>query len=75
MNPSDNDAHDRNKEAKAFDPPLIHEAEIERSATRDEEEGIEEKEESREVEVDKEAKDKTEVATKEAMIRMPSGQL
>jgi hypothetical protein len=74
MDPSDKDAHDRNRETKAFDPPLIREEDIEHSATG-EEEGSEEKGESPEVEENKGAEEKTNLATKEAMLKVPSGQL
>jgi hypothetical protein len=72
MNPSD---RDRNKDTQAFESPLIHEEELEHSATGDEDKETEEEGESPEVEENKETKEKTEVATKEAMLRVPSGQL
>jgi hypothetical protein len=75
MNSSDKNTHDRNEATKAFDPPLIHEEEIERSVTGDEEAGIGQEEQSTGVEEDKEARKKTELATKEAILKVPSGQL
>jgi hypothetical protein len=71
MNPSDKDDRDHNKYTQAFDPPLVHEEELE----HDEDKETEEEEESPEVEENKETKAKTEGATKEAMLRVPSGQL
>jgi hypothetical protein len=75
MNLSDKDALDRNKKTQAFDPPLNHEEETEDSSTGDEEKQSAEEWVSPEVEENKEAKEKTEVVTKEAMLRVPSGQL
>jgi hypothetical protein len=75
MNPSDKHNRDRNNDTQAFDPPLIHEEEFEHLATGDEDKETEEEGESPEVEENKETKEKTEVATKEAMLRVPSGQL
>jgi hypothetical protein len=66
-----------NKETQAFDSPLIHEEKIERSAPGDEENENENEKEtgSAEVEEGEENKGKTELVTKEAMVRVTSGQL
>jgi hypothetical protein len=74
MNPSDRDDHERNKETQAFASPLIQEEEIERSATGDEEKENEKERGSAEVEENEENKGKTELVTKEAMVRVTSGQ-
>jgi hypothetical protein len=76
MNPSDRDDHElSNKETQAFDSPLIHEEKIERSAPGDEENENEKETGSAEVEESEENKGKTELVTKEAMVRVTSGQL
>jgi hypothetical protein len=74
MNPSDKDYTDRN-ETQAIDPPLIHEEEIEHSSTEDEETQSAEEREFPEVEENRQTKEETEVATKEAMLRVTGGQL
>ena len=74
MNPSDKDYTDRN-ETQAIDPPLIHEEEIEHSSTEYEETQSAEEREFPEVEENRQTKEETEVATKEAMLRVTGGQL
>ena len=75
MNPSDKDYRDRNEEMRAFDPPLIHEQEIEHSSTDDEEKESAVERESPEVEENEETKEETELVTKEAMLKVTGGQL
>ena len=75
MNPSDKHNRDRNKDTQAFDPPLIHEEEIEHSSTGDKEKESVEERESPEVEENEEIKERTEAVTKEAMLRVTCGQL
>ncbi|MBV8378204.1 MAG: hypothetical protein JO279_14505 [Verrucomicrobia bacterium] len=74
---TDKDAPDRTNKTEAFDPPLIHEQDIERPTTGEEEgqEKREDKEQAPELEEEREAREKTEVVSKEAMLRVPSGQL
>ena len=75
MNPSDKDYRDRNEEMQAFDPPLIHEQEIEHSSTDDEEKESAVERESPGVEENEETKEETELVTKEAMLKVTGGQL
>jgi hypothetical protein len=71
MNTSDENSHQSNKETQAFDPPLIHEKIVEHPDPDAEKESAEELEPA-EVE---ENRDETQVATKEAMLRVSRGQL
>jgi hypothetical protein len=70
---SSNDKHDleRNKQMQAFNPPLIHEEGIEPSAEVYKEDNAEKKVLTEE----KANKEKSEVLTKEALLRVTSGLL
>jgi hypothetical protein len=71
MNPSNQDHGKTNQETQAFDPPLIHEEEVLHSIPDDDHETAEKNEPA------EEGKDqeKTELITKEAMLRVTGGQL
>ena len=77
MNPSDKGHSGRNAETQAFDPPIIHEEEIEqeRSPTEDDEKQSAEERESPEIDENGETKEENEAITKEAMLRVTGGQL
>ena len=70
MNPSSNDSKS-NQETQAFDPPLIHEEEIVHPAPDDDEKESAEKNEPAQVE---EEKERAEMVTKEAILRVTAGQ-
>jgi hypothetical protein len=70
MNSSNQDHGRTNQETQAFDPPLIHEEELLHPRPDDDETA--EKDEPAEEAEDKE---KSEVITKEAMLRVTGGQL
>jgi hypothetical protein len=72
MNPPSNDDSRTNQETQAFDPPLIHEEEMAHPAPEDDKKESAEKSELAQVEEDKE---RTELVTKEAMLRVTGGQL
>jgi hypothetical protein len=71
MNPGKDDSKS-NQEAQAFDLPPIHEEEVVNPALGDDEKESAEKSEPAQIEEDKE---KTEMVTKEAMLRVTGGQL
>lgn len=72
MNPSCKDDSKSNQETQAFDLPPIHEEEVVHPAPDDDEKGSAEESEPAQIEDDKE---RTEMATKEAMLRVTGGQL
>ena len=72
MNPSSKDDSKSNQETQAFDLPPIHEEEVEDPVRDDDEKESAEKSEPAQVDEDKE---KTEMVTKEAMLRLTGGQL
>jgi hypothetical protein len=69
---SDKDDSKSNQETRAFDLPPIHEEEVVNPALDDDEKESAEKSERAQIEDDKE---KTEMVTKEAMLRVTGGQL
>jgi hypothetical protein len=69
---SDKDDSKSNQEMRAFDLPPIHEEEVVNPALDDDEKESAEKSEPAQIEDDKE---KTEMVTKEAMLRVTGGQL
>jgi hypothetical protein len=71
MNPGKDDSKS-NQETHAFDLPPIHEEEVVNPALDDDEKESAEKSETAQIEEDKE---KTEMVTKEAMLRVTGGQL
>jgi hypothetical protein len=72
MNPSSKDDLISNQETQAFDHPSIHEEEVMHPAPDDDEKGSAEKNEPTQIEEDKE---RTEMVSKEAMLRVTGGQL
>jgi hypothetical protein len=73
MNPSGKDDSKSNQETQAFNLPPIHEEEVVvNPALDDDEKKSAEKSEPAQIEEDKE---KTEMVTKEAMLRVTGGQL
>ena len=72
MNPSGKDDSKINQETQAFDLPPIHEEEVVDPAPDDDEKESAEKSEPDQIEEDKK---KTEMVTKEAMLRVTGGQL
>jgi|HubBroStandDraft_6_1064221.scaffolds.fasta_scaffold1384935_2 hypothetical protein len=72
MNPSNKDDFKTNKETQPFDLPPIPEEEVVHPAPDDDEKGSAEKSEPIQIEEDKE---RTEIVTKEAMLRVTGGQL
>jgi hypothetical protein len=72
MNPSGKDDSKINRETQAFDLPPIHEEEVVHPAPDDDEKESAEKSEPAQIEEDKK---KTEMVTKEAMLRVTGGQL
>jgi hypothetical protein len=72
MNPSSKDDFKSNQEAQAFDFPPIHEEEVVHPAADDDEKGSAEENEPTQIEEDKE---RTEMVSKEAMMRVTGGQL
>jgi hypothetical protein len=72
MNPSSKDDSKSNQETQAFDLPAIHEEEVVHPAPDDDEKKSAERSEPAQIEEDKE---KTEMVTKEAMLRVTGGQL
>ena len=72
MNPFSKEDFKSNQETEAFDLPPIHEEEVVHPAPDDDEKGSAEKSEPIQIEEDKE---RTEIVTKEAMLRVTGGQL
>jgi hypothetical protein len=72
MNPFNKDDSESNQETQAFDLPPINEEEVVDPAPDDDEKASAEKSEPIQIEEDKE---KTEMVTKEATLRVAGGQL
>ena len=72
MNPSSKDDFKSNQEAQAFDFPPIHEEEVVHPAADDDEKGSAEENEPTQI---KEDKERTEMVSKEALLRVTGGQL